>query len=174
MQRLESDVISVVIPVYRNESNIPDLLKALASLHVDLQGDLEVVFVVDGSPDRSYALLRTGLPGQPFRSKLVLLSRNFGSFAAIRSGLAEATGEHIAVMAADLQEPPELIVRFRDALAAGDCDVVLATREGREDPFLSRLSSKCFWWFYRRYVQKGMPVGGLDIFGCTRTRALPE
>lgn len=164
-------MISVVVPVYRNESNIPDLLRALAVLHADLKGDLEVVFVVDGSPDRSYALLRTGLPGQPFRSKLVLLSRNFGSFAAIRAGMAEATGEFLAVMAADLQEPPELILRFRDALAAGDCDVVLATREGREDPFLSRLSSNLFWWFYRKFVQKGMPCGGLDVFGCTRTFA---
>jgi glycosyltransferase involved in cell wall biosynthesis len=164
-------MISVVIPVYRNEANVPDLLRALASLHGDLGGELEVVFVVDGSPDRSYPLLRAALPDQPFRSKLVLLSRNFGSFAAIRAGLAQASGEFLAVMAADLQEPPELILRFREALAAGDCDVVLGTREGRQDPLLSRMSSKAFWWFYRRFVQRGMPAGGLDVFACTRAFA---
>jgi glycosyltransferase involved in cell wall biosynthesis len=164
-------MISVVVPVYRNEANIPDLLRALASVHADLKGDVEVVFVVDGSPDRSYALLRTALPEQPFRSKLVLLSRNFGSFAAIRAGFAQASGEFLSVMAADLQEPPELILRFREALATDDCDVVMATREAREDPLLSRVSSTLFWWFYRKFVQKGMPCGGLDVFACTRAFA---
>ena len=164
-------MISVVVPVYRNEANIPDLLRALASLDVELKGELEVVFVVDGSPDRCYALLREALPGQTFRSKLVLLSRNFGSFAAIRAGLAQASGEFVAIMAADLQEPPELILRLAEALASGDCDVVLATRESREDPLLSRLSSSLFWWIYRRFVQKRMPAGGLDVFACTRTFA---
>jgi glycosyltransferase involved in cell wall biosynthesis len=164
-------MISVVVPVYRNEANIPDLLRALASVHADLKGDVEVVFVVDGSPDRSYALLRTALPEQPFRSKLVLLSRNFGSFAAIRAGFTQASGEFLAVMAADLQEPPGLILRFREALGAGDCDVVMATREAREDPLLSRISSALFWWFYRKFVQKGMPCGGLDVFACTRAFA---
>ena len=164
-------MISVVIPVYRNEGNIPELLAALAQLHGELAGDFEAVLVVDGSPDRSYALLREALPRQPFRAKLVLLSRNFGSFSAIRAGLAEASGEHLAVLAADLQEPPELILRFRAALAAGDCDVVLGTREGRYDPLLSRLSSGLFWWFYRRFVQPRMPAGGLDVFACTRNFA---
>jgi glycosyltransferase involved in cell wall biosynthesis len=161
-------MISVVVPVYRNEGNIPELLAALASLNTQLAGDFEAVLVVDGSPDRSYALLREALPGQPFRAKLVLLSRNFGSFSAIRAGLAEASGEYLAVLAADLQEPPDLILRFREVLAAGDCDVVLGTRQGRADPLLSRLSAGLFWWFYRRFVQPRMPAGGLDVFACTR------
>lgn len=164
-------MISVVVPVYRNEANLPDLLAALARINAQLDGELEVVLVVDGSPDRSYAILREALPRQAFRSKLVLLSRNFGAFAAIRAGLAEASGEHLAVLAADLQEPPELIVRFRELLAAGDCDVVLATRESRADPLLSRWSAGLFWWFYRKFVQPRMPAGGLDVFGCTRAFA---
>jgi len=164
-------MISVVVPVYRNEANLPDLLAALSQLDAQLAGDLEVVLVVDGSPDRSHAVLREALPHQTFRSKLVLLSRNFGSFAAIRAGLAEASGEYLAVLAADLQEPPELVLRFRELLAAGDCDVVMATREGRADPLLSRWSAGLFWWFYRRFVQPRMPAGGLDVFGCTRAFA---
>jgi glycosyltransferase involved in cell wall biosynthesis len=164
-------MISVVIPVYRNEGNIQELLAALSSLDAQLAGDFEAVLVVDGSPDRSYALLREALPRQPFRSKLVLLSRNFGSFSAVRAGLAEASGEQLAVLAADLQEPPELIVRFREALAAGDCDVVLGTREGRADPLLTRMSAGLFWRFYRRFVQPRMPAGGLDVFACTRVFA---
>jgi glycosyltransferase involved in cell wall biosynthesis len=164
-------VISIIIPVFRNEENVPDLLGALAAFHADIGPQMEVVFVVDGSPDQSYAVLRRALPGQPFRSKLVLLSRNFGSFAAIRAGMAHATGDLLAIMAADLQEPPELIGQFRDTLVAGDCDVVFATRDGRHDPLLARVSSGLFWWFYRKFVQSRMPPGGFDVFACTRAFA---
>ena len=73
---------------------------------------LDVVFVVDGSPDRSEALLRDLLPDSDFPARLVLLARNFGSYAAIRAGLAEAKGPYFATMAADLQEPLDLIHTF--------------------------------------------------------------
>lgn len=164
-------MISIVIPVYRNAANIAPLLEALGVLHVEMARSFEVVFVVDGSPDRSYALLREALPRQPFQSKLLLLSRNFGSFAAIRAGLAHASGDYLAMMAADLQEPPALIKQLCDTLAMGDCDVVLGTREGREDPLLARLASTVFWWLYRRLVQRRMPPGGMDVFACTRAFA---
>jgi len=64
----------------------------------------EVVFVVDGSPDRCFEILRQRLPQTPFRSRLILHSRNFGSFAAIRMGLEAGQGPFYAVLAADLQE----------------------------------------------------------------------
>ena len=75
----------------------------------------EAVLVVDGSPDRSEAILRAALPDAGFSSQLVILSRNFGSFAAIREGLRFARGDFFSVMAADLQEPPSLAVDFFDA-----------------------------------------------------------
>src|SRR5262245_49343053 len=103
---------SLIIPVYKNEENIDDLLMALGSLQKTLEGSLEVVFVVDGSPDRSYLLLAQALPTSPFPSQLLALSRNFGSFAAIRHGIEVAQGKYCAVMAADLQEPPELVQSF--------------------------------------------------------------
>lgn len=158
---------SLVIPVYKNEPNIPDLLDALRGLNADLHGDLEVVFVVDGSPDRSWSMLRHALGDQPYRSQLVLLSRNFGSFAAIRRGLETARGEHLAVMAADLQEPISLVRTFFQILAEDRADVVLGVREGRSDAFVGRLASNAFWAFYRRFVVRDMPPGGVDIFGCS-------
>jgi glycosyltransferase involved in cell wall biosynthesis len=161
-------MISLVIPVYKNAENIPALLVALEQLDTALAGALEVVFVVDGSPDDSYLRLSTGLRNVRFRSQLLLLSRNFGSFSAIRAGLAAGTGDHFAVMAADLQEPPELVVEFARRLMAGTCDVVVGQRTGRADPLLSRASSALFWRFYRRYVQPEVPEGGVDVFGCTR------
>ena len=96
---------SVIVPVYNNEANIPALLERLAALHRSVPGGIEAVCVVDGSPDGSYARLAEALPRAPYPSRLLLLSRNFGSFAAIREGLRVADGRWFAVMAADLQEP---------------------------------------------------------------------
>ena len=71
-----------------------------------------VVFVVDGSPDFLWVMLHEALLGENFSSQLILLSRNFGSSTTIRVGMEHARGSLIAVMAADLQEPPELIEKF--------------------------------------------------------------
>src|SRR5437868_5249689 len=98
------ELLTLVIPVYRNQASLPDLVTAIERLSADLRGEMETVFVIDGSPDRCYEILRDELPRHSMRTKLVLLSRNFGSFAAIRVGLLHGSGERFAVMAADLQE----------------------------------------------------------------------
>jgi glycosyltransferase involved in cell wall biosynthesis len=157
---------SLVIPVYRNEESIPDLLAALAGVDRAQGGALEVVFVVDGSPDRSLARLVELLPRAGFTAKILEMSRNFGAFAAIRAGLKEAAGPYFAVMAADLQEPPELVVEFFRRLEQDACDVVCGARTARDDPWRSRLASNLFWAVYRRLVQPEMPPGGVDVFGC--------
>jgi glycosyltransferase involved in cell wall biosynthesis len=161
-------MLSLVIPVYRNEENLPRLFEALEQLALRLQHPLEVVFVVDGSPDRSLERIRERLSTWPLSAQLVELSRNFGSFAAITAGLRVARGQWCAVIAADLQEPPELVLEFERVLAAGEADVVFGCREGRADPWLSRLLSQSFWSLYRRFVVPDMPRGGIDVFGCTR------
>jgi glycosyltransferase involved in cell wall biosynthesis len=161
-------MISLVVPVYKNSGNISPLIEAVEKLNQGLGGQLEAVFVVDGSPDDSYQRLATTLPGASFRSQLLLLSRNFGSFSAIRAGLQAGEGEHFAVMAADLQEPPELILEFASKLTAGEADVVIGRRVARSDPFFSRLASNIFWATYRRLVMPQVPPGGVDVFGCTR------
>lgn len=161
-------MLSLVIPVYRNQESIPDLLVALERVDATLDHDFEVVFVIDGSPDRSLEILGAALPNARFRSTTVVLSRNFGSFAAIAAGLQEGRGEMFAVMAADLQEPPELVQVFRDRLRTGDCDVVVGKRARRDDPLGTRLASRLFWGLYRRLIQKEIPSGGVDVFACTR------
>ena len=157
---------SLVIPVYRNEGSIPELLRTARELDEKLERELEVVFVVDGSPDRSAELLQAELPISGLKARLLMLSRNFGSFAAIRAGLAEASGPYFAVMAADLQDPPEAVLEFFRVLAEERVDVVIGKREGRGDPLLSRWASQLFWYLYRRLVQPEMPPGGVDMFGC--------
>ena len=158
---------SVVIPVYTNEDTLGDVITRLEKVAQDLDGPLEAVFVVDGSPDGSRAVLERLLPEARIPSQLVVHSRNFGSFAAIRTGLAVARGDHIGVMAADLQEPPELMVDFFAALADG-ADVVVGRRESRVDPAVTSLMSRAFWSLYRRLINPAIPRGGVDVFGCTR------
>jgi len=159
---------SVVIPVYKNEDSITRLLEALTQMNASLDNDMEAVFVVDGSPDKSFELLKNALEQVSFSAQLLTHSRNFGSFPAIRSGLIASRGEYFGVMAADLQEPPELLVTFFKSLSADECDVAVGTRVGRKDPLLSRISSSIFWGLYRRLIVPDMPSGGVDVFGCNR------
>ena len=170
---------SLIVPVYRNEDAVPALLATLDDMNAQLDGALEAVFVVDGSPDRSLPLLLEGLPRQRYAARVLEMSRNFGAFAAIRAGLAEAAGPYFAVMAADLQEPPALVLEFFRRLAADACDVVCGVREARDDAWHVRVASALFWGVYRRLVQPDMPEGGIDVFGCNRVArdhlvALPE
>jgi len=162
---------SIVVPVYGNEAGIPLLLERLVEVTAALGSESEVVFVVDGSPDRSYEVLSELLPSSVLRTQLIRHSRNFGSFAAIRTGMINATGEFIAVMAADLQEPPELVLDFFKVLSNGAADVAVGRREGRDDPLLSRISSTAFWRIYKRWIFPDMPEGGVDIFACNRAVA---
>ena len=154
-----------MVPIYKNADGITALLEALDSLNLHT-GQFEVVFVVDGSPDDSFDRLKCGLNGCSFEWQLVELSRNFGSFTAIRQGLGCAQGRYFAVMAADLQEPPELLVQFFELLKADRADVVVGVRSGRDDPALTSWTSQVFWRVYRLLVMKEIPVGGVDVFGC--------
>jgi len=170
---------SIVVPVYKNATSLPRLIAELSILSAELQGNLEVVFVVDGSPDDSLQVLLDNLMINEFSVAVLELSRNFGSFSAIREGLAYANGEYIAVMAADLQEPPSLIKDFFDALTKGEVDIAVGNRTHRSDPFFSRLVSSIYWWTYRRTIHPDIPRGGVDVFACTRAvaqqvTALPE
>lgn len=159
-------MLSLIVPVYRNAANLPSLLTALERINLVLNGRMEVVFVVDGSPDDSYAILTAKLSDASFKVQLIALSRNYGSFAAIQVGLTEARGTHMAVMAADLQEPPELIIEFDQLLRSDGADIVVGARLARNDPGVSKIFSGIYWSLYRKLVQPETPVGGIDIFGC--------
>jgi polyisoprenyl-phosphate glycosyltransferase len=161
-------MFSLVIPVYKNETNLDRLLRELIAFSERMPGKLEIVFVVDGSPDRCCEILKERLPDSPLQSQLLLLSRNFGAFSAIMAGLAAARGDYFAVLAADLQEPLSLAEEFFAQLEEDRADVIFGTREDRSDPVMSKFSSWLFWQTYRRFVLSDMPHGGIDVFGCNR------
>ncbi len=164
---------SVVVPMYRNAEFVPLLVSEfgrIAAVVADrFAVPMEVVFVIDGTTDDSHELLREALPHARFQSQVVLHARNFGSFAAIRTGLHAAKGDLFAAIAADLQEPPELLISFLENLADDGCDIVVGVREGRDDPPLSRFSANLFWQFYRKLIVREIPEGGVDLFACNDT-----
>jgi glycosyltransferase involved in cell wall biosynthesis len=157
---------SIVIPVYKNEGSIDRLLAELTNQVTPEAQDYEVIFVIDGSPDRCGELLAKNVGDLPCTARIAFHSRNFGSFAAIRTGLEMAQGRFVAVMAADLQEPPSLIKDFFRHLDNDEADVVFGVRQTRDDPLTSKVLSSLFWGFYRRYVIRDMPRGGVDMFAC--------
>ena len=162
---MTSALSSLVVPVYANRDTIEPLVEAVEGIRERIDGNLEVIFVVDGSPDDSQARLVEALAGRDLRARVVEHSRNFGSFAAIRTGMSLARGEHIAVMAADLQEPPDLVIEFLTRLQAGDVNVVAGVRASRDDR--GDAFSKLYWLLYRRFVMSEIPAAGADVFACT-------
>ena len=126
----------------------------------------EVIYVNDGSADNSATVLVT-IATSDERARIVTLSRNFGSQAAIMAGLAHATGTHVAVIAADLQEPPEILADLWAACQNG-AEIALATRSTRGDPWASRLFAEVFYRLLRRFAITAMPSGGFDCFVATR------
>jgi glycosyltransferase involved in cell wall biosynthesis len=161
-------LLSLIIPVYKNEANLSRLVRELSSFAAVFPAELEIVFVVDGSPDACHAKLRSLLPSASFRSQLLELSRNFGSFSAIRAGLEAACGTYFAVVAADLQEPLSLVSEFYRVLDCEDVDIAFGVRARREDARSIRWSSELFWRLYRRFVIRDMPRGGIDVFACNQ------
>jgi glycosyltransferase involved in cell wall biosynthesis len=156
---------SLVIPVYGNSGTIDTLVETIEGIEKQLPDELETIFVVDGSPDDSRQRLVAALGRSTIAARIADHSRNFGSFAAIRTGMSIARGERIAVMAADLQEPPELVIEFLRRLAEHDVDVVAGERISRSDRGDS--ASRLYWRLYRRFVLPDVPPGGVDVFACT-------
>jgi glycosyltransferase involved in cell wall biosynthesis len=161
-------MLSIVIPVYGNEANVSRLLEEMERIAGASPVPVELVLVVDGSPDRSLERLRALLPGRRFSAVLVSLTRNFGAFNAVRCGLEIAGGEYVVALAADLQEPADLALTFLGLLRSGNTDIVVGTPSTRDDPWFDTVSSRLFWSAYRRLVLPDVPSAGVHTFGCTR------
>lgn len=124
--------LSLVLPVFNEEAVIPELERRLAAFFTGLQGigdGWEVVFVDDGSKDRSLPMLEA-MAARERRYKIVAFSRNFGHQLAITAGVDRAEGDAVVVMDADLQDPPEVVAQMLEKFRAG-YDVVYAVREKR-------------------------------------------
>ena len=137
--------LSVVIPVYNEEAVLPTLFGRLYPALDALGIAYEIVFVNDGSKDRSAALLREQFSRRPQHTRVVLFHANFGQHSAVMAGLAYARGEYVVTLDADLQNPPEEIGKLVDMLDQG-YDYVGTIRQQRQDSLWRR-------WFSRRINQ---------------------
>jgi undecaprenyl-phosphate 4-deoxy-4-formamido-L-arabinose transferase len=133
--------VSVVIPVYNEESGLPALFQRLYAALDQLGRSYEVVFVNDGSVDRSAALLRAQYQQRPDVTRVVLFNGNFGQHLAIMAGFEHARGECIVTLDADLQNPPEEIGRLLAAMDQGH-DYVGTIRRMRRDTAFRRVASR--------------------------------
>ncbi len=154
--------ISIIIPFLNEEENISFLTESLSAFFAEKKTyRAEVIFVNDGSTDNSLALLKSA-NHQNYDCKIISLSKNFGSHAALRAGIRHATGQHICFMYADLQDPLMLIDRLYEKSAQG-CDVCWATRESTENGGFERLFSRSYSFLMKKYAIATYPDKGFDI-----------
>jgi len=133
--------VSVVIPVYNEEDGLPLLFERLYPALDALRRSYEVVFVDDGSSDRSVALLREQFQKRPDVTRVVVLARNAGQHMAILAAFAQTRGQYVITLDADLQNPPEEIGRLVAALDAG-ADYVGTIRVSRQDVLWRKAASR--------------------------------
>ena len=156
--------ISIVVPVYFNEQSLPHLFDALLSIESRLSEknlEMELIFVDDGSGDGSLSELfkiKQRRPG----TKVVKLTRNFGANQASKTGLQFVTGDCFLMLAADLQDPPELILEMTDKWSRG-AKFILCRRTHRVDPLVSKVFAYIFYKLVRLFVVKDYPPRGYDL-----------
>ena len=156
--------ISIIVPVYFNEPNLPDTVPQLLALGEKLTGyRLELIFVDDGSGDKSLAILLDYQKRFSKQIKVVTLTRNFGTMAALQAGLTVASGDCVGVIAADLQDPPELFLEMTRHWEGG-VKAIFAVRSDREESFLQKTFSNLYYALVRRFAVPGYPAGGFDFF----------
>jgi len=165
---MDRRLLSIVVPVYNEESNLPELRRRLKETVRELDFDSEeVILVSDGSTDASEPLIREYVREDPlFRG--VFLTRNFGHQAAVSIGLAETKGSVVAVIDGDLQDPPEAIARLLGALDDG-ADVAYGVRRKRKESFLKRASYGIFYRTLRIISSIDIPLDSGDFCCMKRT-----
>ncbi|HEX3694727.1 MAG TPA: glycosyltransferase family 2 protein [Polyangia bacterium] len=152
--------LSLVLPVFNEEEVIPELERRLIAFFAGLQGvgdAWEVIFIDDGSKDRSRELLEA-MATRDRRFKIVAFSRNFGHQLAITAGIDRADGDAVVVMDADLQDPPEIVAQMLEKFRGG-YDVVYAMREKRAgETLFKRTSAAIYYRVLNRMLGVSIPV----------------
>ncbi|MDA2923380.1 glycosyltransferase family 2 protein [Acidobacteria bacterium AH-259-L09] len=156
--------VSVIVPVYYNEESLPLLFSELLKVENKLRQqnlELEVIFVDDGSGDASLNELLK-IKQQRESTRVIKLTRNFGAIHAAKTGLQFITGDCFVLLAADLQDPPELIPEMVQLWQHG-AKYVLCARADRIDPLWAKLFAKIYYWLLRLFVLQDYPPGGYDL-----------
>ncbi|GAB4341751.1 MAG: glycosyltransferase family 2 protein [Cyanophyceae cyanobacterium] len=153
---------SLIVPIYNEVENLPELYQRVVALMDRLDGPAELILVNDGSRDRSLELIRS-LRDRDGRVCYVSFARNFGHQTAVTAGLHFARGQAIAILDADLQDPPELILDMVH-LWQQNYQVIYAQRIARrQENWFKRLMAYCFYRILRRLSDIDMPTDAGDF-----------
>jgi polyisoprenyl-phosphate glycosyltransferase len=155
---------SVVVPVYYNADSLLPLYERLQTVEAELATRniaLELVFVDDGSGDHSFEQLKK-IKQQRSATTIIKLARNYGAVTASKTGLQHVTGDCATILAADLQDPPTLLLDMVDHWLNGE-KFVICVREKRQDSPLSMAFSNLYYFLLRRLVSTRYPRGGFDM-----------
>jgi len=173
----KSDVdISVIIPVYNEEENLPELYRRLTDTLAPA-GKYEIIFVNDGSSDKSVEIIK-GLNESDAHIRLINFSRNFGHQAAITAGIDYSRGRAVILMDADLQDPPEVLTKMISLWKEGN-EVVYAVRQNRKEFFLKRTAYFTFYRLLQFIANIDIPLDSgdfclMDKKVVDQLKALPE
>ena len=164
--------LSIVVPVYREEKNVPEFLRQITPVLEGLSLDYEIIFCLDPSPDQTEQVILDERERNP-RVKLIAFSRRFGQPMATLAGLQYSRGGAVVVMDVDLQDPPELIrdlvARWREGY-----DVVLSQRRTRQgEPLVRKIGARVAYWLIRRVAEVDIPENTGD-FRLLSRRAVDE
>ncbi|WP_045687114.1 glycosyltransferase family 2 protein [Hymenobacter sp. AT01-02] len=155
--------LSIIIPCYFNEANIPVTTEALLLNEARFPSEVtfEYVLVDDGSGDGTVAALRAFQERQPGKVRIVELAGNVGSYNAIVAGMAHATGDCNVIITADMQDPPELMVAMYQYWQRG-IKLVIGNRQDRQEDAITKLLARVFHGLMRRFALRNIPRGGFD------------
>jgi dolichol-phosphate mannosyltransferase len=153
---METIHYSVVVPVFNEEEVLANFYQRLTKVLESLKSSYEVIFVDDGSKDRSFSLLES-FRKKDEHIKIIKLARNFGHHIALTAALDHTRGQAVILMDADLQDPPEEIPKLCAKFNEG-YDIVYAIRKIRKDPFLKKVISKFFHKVFKILVKVETPA----------------
>lgn len=164
--------LSIISPVYRAETIIPELVKQIKAAVESITLSYEIILIEDCGPDNSWGAIER-ICAQEQKVKGIKLSRNFGQHYAITAGLKHAKGEWIVVMDCDLQDRPDEIPNLYQKAQEG-YELVFAQRTARQDTFLKKLSSKVFYtiFSYLTDTKQDSSVGNFGIYHRNVTQAM--
>ncbi|WP_341226543.1 glycosyltransferase family 2 protein [uncultured Arcticibacterium sp.] len=154
-------MISIVIPIFNEEENIPNLYARLTAASPSWKEDYEIVLVDDGSSDSSLEIM-TELVEKDAHVRLIKLSRNFGHQPAISAGIQEAKGDAVVIMDGDLQDPPEELYRFLNKWREG-YQVVYAIRTKRKEGFFKKIAYATFYRMLAAISEIDIPLDSGDF-----------
>ena len=138
--------ISIIVPCYNEEDALPIFYKEINRVSKEMKSvDFEFLFINDGSRDKTLDILRD-LSKKDKRVRFISFSRNFGKEAGMYAGLENATGDYVAIMDADMQDPPEMVKTMYDSIQneGYDC-VALYTKNHKDYSFIRKFFTKCWY-----------------------------